>query len=234
MALPHELLTPLNGILGFTSIMTDEGLTFTPDEIRDFARNIEVSALRLHRIIENFIIYSETELIRGTAEKLAELRAAEPIQVREALERLAHEKAAAFSRENDLALEVEEGFVPMGSSYFLKMAGEVIDNAFKFSQLGSPVRVTGRVQNGRYRIEVSDRGRGMTPQQIADIGAHMQFERRFYEQQGVGLGLVVARRLADLQGGGLLIDSKPGEYTTVILDLPLQAEPAPEAPAVSG
>ena len=64
MALPHELLTPLNGILGLASLLMDEGSLFQPQEIRDFAQNIQVSALRLHRLIENFIIYSEIELAR--------------------------------------------------------------------------------------------------------------------------------------------------------------------------
>ncbi|PYM16846.1 MAG: hybrid sensor histidine kinase/response regulator, partial [Verrucomicrobia bacterium] len=101
---------------------------------------------------------------------------------------------------------------------------ELLDNAFKFSRPGTPVRIAGGVSNGRFTLSVGDRGRGMTAQQIADIGAHMQFERRFYEQQGVGLGLIIAKRLAELHGGDLLIESTPGEQTTVQMILPVAAE----------
>src|SRR5438477_6165809 len=85
MALPHELLTPLNGILGFASIMMEEEVVFEPREIRDFARNIQVAALRLHRLIENFIIYSEIELAKSDSKKIEDLRRNERTFIKEIL-----------------------------------------------------------------------------------------------------------------------------------------------------
>jgi len=224
MALPHELLTPLNGILGFASIMMDEGAVFEPREIRDFAHNIQISALRLHRLIENFIIYSEIELTKSDPKRFAELRQNERAFTREIITAVTGQKAEAAGRQKDSSLETEEACVAMSASYFKKILEELLDNAFKFSRPGTPVRIAGSVSNGRFTLSVGDRGRGMTAQQIADIGAHMQFERRFYEQQGVGLGLIIAKRLAELHGGDLLIESTPGEQTTVQMILPLAAE----------
>ena len=113
----------------------------------------------------------------------------------------------------------------MAGSYFKKAVEELLDNAFKFSKAGTTVAVASGPSRDRFALSVSDKGRGMTSQQIADIGAHMQFERRFYEQQGVGLGLIISKRLADLHGGDLVIESLPNQQTTVRLFLPL----APEA-----
>jgi len=224
LALPHELLTPLNGILGFASMMMDEGTVFEPHEIQDFARNIHFSALRLHRLIENFIIYSEMELSSNNVGKMEEWRH-ERTHVREIVTNVAKEKAEAAGRPGDLGLEAQEASVAMAGSYFKKAVEELLDNAFKFSKPGTPVSVTSGLSSDRFALSVSDKGRGMTSQQIADIGAHMQFERRFYEQQGVGLGLIIIKRLADLHGGDLVIESTPGQQTTVRLLLPL----APQA-----
>jgi two-component system, sensor histidine kinase and response regulator len=223
MALPHELLTPLNGILGLASIMADAGAVFRPDEIREFAQNIHVSAQRLHRIIENFIIFSEMELAKSDPKKMQDLRASPPAATREIVLVVAREKAAAAERQEDLSLEAEEACVVMGAGYFKKIIEELVDNAFKFSEPRTPVRVTAGVSGKRFALSVSDRGRGMSAQQVADIGAHMQFERRFYEQQGIGLGLIISRGLAEMHGGELLIDSTPGQHTTVELLLPLAA-----------
>ena len=69
-------------------------------------------------------------------------------------------------------------------------------------------------------LSVSDCGRGFSTEQIAQIGAYMQFERKFNEQQGLGLGLTIAKRLVELHGGALSIEGKKGEGATVIAKLP--------------
>jgi CheY-like chemotaxis protein len=223
MALPHELLTPLNGILGFASIMLDEGTVFQPHEIHDFAQNIQVSALRLHRLIENFIIYSEIELAKSDPKKMRGLRESGPTFTREIVAAAASDKACAAGRVQDLNLDAHECGVAMALNYFKKIVEELADNAFKFSRATTPVRITSGVSNDLFSLVVSDLGRGMTAQQITDIGAHMQFERRFYEQQGVGLGLIIAKRLTELHGGEFLIESSLGTRTTVQVLLPLAA-----------
>ena len=215
LALPHELLTPLNGIIGFTELMMDEGMVLSPAEVRDYAQNINVSALRLHRLIKNFIVYSEIEVVVSDPGKVAELRCAETLLTAEMIQDIVQSKAEAAKRTQDLSLEINESPVAILPAYFRKAVEELIDNAFKFSTAGTPVKIVSGPRDDRFVLSVTDQGRGMTAGQIADVGAHMQFERRLYEQQGAGLGLIIAKRLADLHGGDLVIESAPGQGTTV-------------------
>ena len=73
-----------------------------------------------------------------------------------------------------------------------------------------------------FTLSIVDQGRGLSAQQIAQVGAYVQFERDRHEQQGPGLGLAIAKRLAELHGGDLLIESVPGRQTTVRVALPIQ------------
>jgi signal transduction histidine kinase len=77
------------------------------------------------------------------------------------------------------------------------------------------------VEFDRYKIVVIDRGRGMTREQIEAVGGFMQFERRRYEQQGTGLGLVIAQRIATLAGGEMRIESAGAGGTSVTLTVPV-------------
>ena len=77
------------------------------------------------------------------------------------------------------------------------------------------------VENGSYVILIYDRGRGMTPDQIESIGAYNQFRRDVYEQQGVGLGLVISKMLTELHDGKFTIDSEVGAKTAITVVLPV-------------
>jgi len=65
----------------------------------------------------------------------------------------------------------------------------------------------------------------MTLQQLKQLGAFQQFERGRFEQQGLGLGLFIARQIVRRLGGQLHLESKPGAGTTCLVSLPVYAEP---------
>ncbi|MEI9963057.1 MAG: ATP-binding protein [Limisphaerales bacterium] len=107
----------------------------------------------------------------------------------------------------------------MAQEYLSKVVSELVQNAFKFSQPGSLVRVTLREIFNGVAISVHDSGRGFSPEQIARIGAYMQFDRKMQEQQGLGLGLTLVKRLTELHGGTLLIEGEKNIGATVTAKL---------------
>jgi signal transduction histidine kinase len=101
------------------------------------------------------------------------------------------------------------------------MLKELISNACNFSEPGTPIQVTTRGGKQEFELRVSDKGKGFTGEQLRRVTANMQFDRRLQEQQGVGLGLAITRKLAELYGGTLRILSVPGKETTVSIHLPV-------------
>jgi signal transduction histidine kinase len=97
-----------------------------------------------------------------------------------------------------------------------KITDELLQNAFKFSDADSPVRITLEEAFNAVTLSVSDKGRGFTSEQITRIGAYMQFDRKLHEQQGLGLGLTITKRLVDLHGGTFTIvsDKESGAVIT--------------------
>jgi len=218
LALPHELLTPLNGILGFTDILISDHARLEPDEIVTMAEAVRDSAKRLHRLINNFLIFGQLELARSGRPQ--SIDAQPELELRPVLERVIRTRAVSSNRKQDLALELQDGRARIAEEHFAKITDELMENAFKFSGPGTPVRVVSLRENGHYILRISDRGRGMKSEHIAEIGAYMQFERRFYEQQGSGLGLTIAKGLVELHRGALNIASEVGVGTTVEVRLP--------------
>ena len=220
LMLPHELRTPLNGILAYGEILRTDATSLPPAEIAEMGQVIFESGRRLERLIENFLIYAQIELLGNDVEKVATLRAKETSSPVRLIEIHASNQALANNRSADLVLELNEVPIPISEDYLGRIVDELTQNAFKFSKPGTPVTVSLVDTPSGITLSVSDRGRGFSTEHITRVGAYMQFERKLHEQQGLGLGLTIAKRLTELHGGTLAIESERGNYTTVSVKLP--------------
>src|SRR6267378_6405427 len=106
LALPHELRTPLHGILGLSSLMIEDHATMRPEDVLENARFIHESASRLHRLIENFLIFSQIELMASESKRIETPLSAPPVRVHEAIPPLAKAIAERHRRVADLKLNL--------------------------------------------------------------------------------------------------------------------------------
>ncbi len=220
MMLPHELRTPLNGILAYGDMLASDSSSFSHEEIADMGQTIAQSGRALERLVGTFLAYSQVEILRADPQVNVSLRAKRTVKAAQFVEEAARKQADEVKRSGDLQLNLTPLIVGMSEEYFSKLVSELTHNAFKFSKTGTPVSVTLATSGETVVLTVSDRGRGMSADQIGKIGAFMQFDRKTHEQQGLGLGFTVARRLAEIHGGALTVQSELGVRTIATVKLP--------------
>lgn len=206
--LPHEFFTPLNGVLGLVDVLRGDLATLRPEEIVELLDAIEDSGWRLHRSLRNYMLVLDLQKNPAApADTVPELQGtvlASAIQagVNTALRR--HPRQQDVRRElSDVALRAVAGDLTI-------IAEELVDNACRFSRHGTGIHVA-LSRDGE--LCVTDRGRGLSAEQIAQIGAFRQFDRKHIEQQGLGLGLFLVRELAERCGATLHVASEHGAGT---------------------
>ena len=214
----HELLTPLNGILGISAMLEAESGTVSPTELRELARSINASARRQQVLARKLVQYFQLE-------QLKEFGWSDPTAAVEAGSGIEDEVigvAERAGRSADLRLDCARAAVGISPQWLRAAAGELADNACKFSPKGTAVEVKAGIVDGLYRLEVTDRGPGMTAAERGGIAAFRQFDRAKREQQGLGLGLAIVRNVARLHRGSFGLEPGPdGTGVRAILELPL-------------
>lgn len=224
-ALPHELRTPLNTVIGFSEMLISEAGSLDALQVVEWSRHINDAGQRLYRMVENYLIYVRIEIMQNDTSQLEAMRKHRVDFPDTMVEFHALHNAEKEGRQDDLKIEVNaNASVRVSDQDIGKITDELVDNALKFSDLGSSVKVTTSLTDKHYVLTVEDKGRGMTAEQVASIGAYMQFERWFYEQQGSGLGLTIVRRLVELYGGDMLIESEVDQGTKVTVRLALMID----------
>jgi CheY-like chemotaxis protein/anti-sigma regulatory factor (Ser/Thr protein kinase) len=216
--IPHEFLTPLNGILGFTGILKENINSLSRPEIADIVTMIEDGGNRLHNLIRSYLSYAIV-----TSKEGQEIKSEKVNHIHGKIAQISKKIAKHYDRESDLILNLEETELMIEPDDFDFLIKELVDNAFKFSEAKSNVLVLSTVIEGSLEIRISDHGMGFPLESMSDIGAFNQFNRQKIEQQGSGLGLITAMLIAQRYHGSLKItNDKFG--TTVILTLPVNQE----------
>jgi two-component system sensor histidine kinase/response regulator len=220
LMLPHEMRTPLNGIISNAEMLAESADSLDTQTIAEMSQEICQSGQRLERLIENFLIYAQLEIVASDPQSISRLRSTTVNHPAELARAAAIAQAEKVGRLNDLVLDLTDAPLPMAEDYFKKIVVELVQNALKFSDTGTSVRVRLKATAEDVELSVRDDGRGFSTEQISRVGAYMQFERKMQDEQGFGLGLAIAKKLVEVHGGELLIESNPGVGSTVTVKLP--------------
>jgi two-component system sensor histidine kinase/response regulator len=207
--LPHEFFTPLGGILGLTDILRAEWEALPPTEVKDLLGDIHLSALRLHRTLRNYLMVLELR------EESDPAKLPPPLPAYEVEERIGsgvRTAARRHGRKTDIEVRIEPCSILVHPDDLSVLVEELVDNACQYSRQKTPVKIELR-RDGV--LTVTDTGRGMTAEELQQIGIFRQFERPGKEQQGLGIGLVLVQRLAAKCGTKPVIESTVGQGTKI-------------------
>ena len=216
MHLPHELRTPLNSIIGFGSMLAEMPENFTPQEIAEFGDYIHKGGLRLHRLVENYLIY-----IQLMIKKIPHNFKYDGLYIEHLANEVIYNLVVTQKYKQPYYLNFETApQLHLPEEFLRKIIYELLDNAFKFSIPSSTIKVNGAISGNSYHIRIHNEGRGMLKSEIEKIGAYMQFGRQQFEQQGMGFGLIITSQMLQLAGGSLEIKSDPEKSITVTCIIP--------------
>ena len=210
--LPHEFITPLAGILGLSEFLKTDSSNLSADEMNNIHNGIYQSALSLQRTVKNYL------LILQMGQESSPRVEKELLSSPKWLERFKTGVDSVVERQGrreDISLRWEECSIWVQPSDLTRIVEELVDNALKFSRVGTSVHVW-LGSNGV--LLVTDAGRGMSAEEIGQIGAFRQFDREKYEQQGLGLGLTLVQKLATRNGARFSVESKPAQGAQIRIE----------------
>jgi GAF domain-containing protein len=217
----HELRTPLNAILGYTELMADGAYGEPSEKMMGILKRLEANGRHLLGLINDVLDLSKIEA--GQLElELSDYSVQDIAQtVRSTLEPLATDKKLAFKLE--LAPELPPGH---GDGRRLtQVLINLVGNAIKFTDAGE-VAIKAKANNGSFHVSVRDTGPGISATDQAKLFQEFQQADNTITRKkgGTGLGLAISKRIIEMHGGKIWIESQPGQGSTFAFTIPVIVE----------
>jgi signal transduction histidine kinase len=213
----HELRTPLNAIIGFSQVLREKLFGELNEKQEEYLDDILSSAEDLLALINDVLDLSKVEAGQ------VELQVG-PFSLREALERgvvMVRERATRDGVKVALAADPEVDIVEGDERRIRQVIFNLLSNAVKFTPAGGAVDVRATQLNGEVRVSVADTGPGIALDDHQRIFEEFQQAEAGVEQpDGTGLGLALSKRLVELHGGRIWVDSDVGKGSTFVFTLP--------------
>jgi len=222
----HELRTPLNAILGYTELMTDGAYGEPSEKMLGILKRLEANGRHLLGLINDVLDLSKIEAGQLVLE-LSDYSIQDIAQtVRSTLEPLASDKKLALKVEMTAELPPGRGDGRRLTQVLINLVG----NAIKFTDAGE-VGIIAAVNNGSFYVSVRDTGPGISATDQANLFKEFQQADNAITKKkgGTGLGLAISKRIIELHGGKIWVESLPGQGSTFAFTLPVIVERQVEA-----
>jgi signal transduction histidine kinase len=217
----HELRTPLNAILGYTELILDRIYGDVPGKIEEVLDRLQKNGRHLLKLINDVLDFSKIEA--------GQLRLSlNDYSMREVVQTVtASVEALAIEKKLDLKVTVPDDLaIARGDEQrIVQVLLNLVGNAIKFTDEGE-VRVGVSVSNGAFLVSVSDTGPGLAhaDQTMIFEEFHQADMSSTRKKGGTGLGLAIARRIVEMHGGRIWVESMPGKGSTFHFTLPVRVE----------
>ena len=214
----HELRTPLNAISGFSQVLRKQLYGEINEKQAEYLDDILASARHLTTLIDDVLDLSKVEAGQ------IELEVA-PFSLREALDDgvvIVRERATLEGVRVSVSSDADLDPVIGDERRIRQVVFNLLSNAVKFAPAGGTVEVAAASVDGEVRVSVSDSGPGIAPEDQARIFEEFQQAAAGREQrEGTGLGLALSKRLVELHGGRIWVESEPGKGSRFVFTLPV-------------
>ncbi len=217
----HELRSPLNSIIGFSELISEEGAALTPASLEQYNAAIKSSGTHLLHLINDILDLSKIE-----AGKM-DLRFA-PVGIRNLVDGIKHvvqTQADAKKITIELAVDEELDDIIADGVRLKQILLNLVTNALKFSHTGGRVILSATRKQNDIEFSVQDFGVGIRKEEIATLFQPFhQTDNGAKKIEGTGLGLAITKKLTELHGGSLFVVSDEGVGSTFITRIPMMVQ----------
>lgn len=206
LTLPHELITPLTGILETTNQLKSVIQKLPDKSVQNMLEHIESSGNTLQQHIENFVLFTRLEIIAQNPEEVKNVQKARIDKPKEIIREHIIEKASRYDFDGDIVADIENVTIKINEIYFIKLVSEMLVNFIKMSKKVKTIIIKSEKESENIYIHIEPKNKDLTLSLINS-------------QPESNLGMDIIKKITQVHGGDFNIQKKDSFRMTAVLPI---------------